>query len=231
MKKMTDKYGKNIGSVEQRGDKYIVKDKYGFKEGSVEKEFLSDNYNIYDNLGNKTGRVEPNIVGGGANVKDKHGTKVGTVVPVPIGGISTGGLIALFVMGIMVYISYENFTMQLSNAFIFEQPEFFTITVSNGIFVLFNLFCICTKRCSIMSANGKFFPTLFNEVLGGCVIYIGVWIVLGIIGIATGEGFFNILLMVPLGALMYCLSFLAVMIIIAFIFTIIIVFVKKEKKV
>lgn len=220
MKKITDKYGNTIGSVEKRNNDYILKDKYGFKEGSVEKGFLSDNYNIYDKNGKKTGKVEPNLFGNGASIKDKSGANIGTIIPV--GGLSTGGAIALLVIGIMIYISFDNLTEHFSNALTIGAPEFFTITVSNGIFILYNIISICIGKGIAEKEKNSFFTILLGEIISGCVIYMGLWVVLGIIGIIEGEGFWNMLLMVPLGALMYCVSFLIVMIIIALIFSVII---------
>lgn len=220
MKKITDKYGNTIGSVEKRNNDYIVKDKYGFKEGSVEKEFLSDNYNIYDKNGKKTGKVEPNLFGNGASIKDNSGAKIGTIVPA--GGLSAGVAIALLVIGIMIYISFDNLPEHFSNALTLGAPEFFTITVSNGIFILYNIISICIGKGIAEKEKNSFFMVLMFELLSGCVVYIVLWIVLGIIGIIEGEGFWNMLLMVPLGALMYCVSFLIVMIIISLIFSVII---------
>lgn len=220
MKKITDKYGKTIGSVEKRNNDYIVKDKYGFKEGSVEKEFLSDNYNIYDKNGKKTGKIELNLFGKGASIKDKSGANIATIIPAD--GLSGVGVIALLVIGIMIYISFDNLPEHFSNALTIGTPEFFTITVSNGIFILYNIISICIRKGIAEKENNSFFTILVFEIISGCVIYIGLWIVLGIIGIIEGEGFWNILLMVPLGALMYCVSFLIVMIIIALISSVII---------
>lgn len=222
MKKITDKYGKKIGSVEERGNNYIIRDKYGFKEGTVEKEFLSDNYNIYNNIGEKTGKVEPNILGSGAKIKDKSGKEVGKIVPVPVGGISTGGLIALFVIGIMIYISFDSIPQHFSNAFAIGKPEFFTITISNSIFIMYNIICICIDKGPIIGKKNSFLMTLLYEIMSACIIYIGIWIVIGVIGIATGERILDMLLMVPLGALMYCVSFLIVMIILSIVFSIVV---------
>lgn len=63
---------------------------------------------------------------------------------------------------------------------------------------------------------------LFSEIISGCVIYICVWILLGIIVFFEGEAIWDILLMVPLGILMFSVSFFIVMIIVALVFSIII---------
>ena len=55
---LRDQYGTKVGSYEQVGKDYVIRDKHGFKVGTANKEFLSDNYTVRDNQGSFAYRVE-----------------------------------------------------------------------------------------------------------------------------------------------------------------------------
>ena len=155
------------------------------------------------------------------SVTDEYGNTIGSVEKVTAGSIGAGGLVAFLVVVAIVFVSFDNFTEQLSNAFMIGKSEFITITVSNVILIIINILSICFKKITIISYQKGFLATLMSELITGVVIYIALWVIMVIYGIATGEGVLNMLAAAPLAMLMYSLSFLVVMVSVALVFSII----------
>ncbi len=201
MNKITDEYGNQNGSIEKRGEKYIIKDNYGFKEASVEKDLLSDNYCVYDNLGQKQAKIEKDFIGKGLTIKNKVGRTVGRIEPASAMG--TGPFIALLVLGILFYISFDSIPENLQDSLNISSSMFLIITVPNLIFLLYNVFCIIRKKGFILSYRNGFLMTLVAELYCGAIIFLGACVIVGIIGIIEGEGILTMIVMTPMMAIFF----------------------------
>jgi len=233
MKQMiTDQYNSKLGYVEKHNeDKYTIQDKYGYKAGTIEKEFLGSSHNIYDNRGNKVGKIENNFIGDGKTIKDTTGNTIGTIAP--SFDLNGGMLIGLLVGCFFCYLSLKSIPELLRNAFIeFGGTETTLILLPIFLLIAYNGVCLIRNKGILFSEKDSILHTMLYEVAIGFSIYAAIWIIAAFFELIDGQfSFLEMIILVPLGMLMYGSAFGILLSATSIIFSLIIHFKSDEKAV
>ena len=150
--KITDKYGNKVGSVDQHGNNFTVKNNYGNKVGSGEKEFLGNDYNIRNEYGDRIGKAEKDLFGNGYTVKDTDGNKVGRVTSKSSSsgfGLDGAGVIALIVIAVLLFFGIKHAPEMLEDIFTSSDNEKWLFIGPAIIFVFVNFVIVFLKKDSI----------------------------------------------------------------------------------
>lgn len=207
---ISNEYGSKTASANKAilsEDDYVIRDNLGNRTGTVEKDLFSDDYTVKDSGGNKVGKLEKSIFGKGKYIaKDQDGKKKGEVnIPiVPVAEtLSTGGFLAIIILGIFVFISFDSIPENLERVAEIGSDVFVLVTIPAVVFALI----VIGKMILDKKSNVKigFFKNAMELGLLGLLTYIIVDAVLIII-MAIGSsqaGFLEAVVMLILAPIMY----------------------------
>jgi len=236
--KITDEYGNTVGKIESNSiNNYVVRDNYGNKVVTAEKEFLGENYEIRDNKGNLVAKTEKEIFGNKTFVKDRSGRTIGSFGP--SGEIGNGVFIALAAVAIFAFLSITSVPDILGDAgwilgkrsdgSIYFNLYFVCITLPVIVMGLINIIFILLKKNLFPNAK-TFFQKLLCEIFLGAGLYLGSFIIVIVTDIASGEKVIETIFMTLILAIYFLFSYLLLMIPLALVFTLIPEFTRKKNK-
>ena len=193
---LRDQYGTKVGSYEQAGKDYVIRDKHGFKVGTANKEFLSDNYTVRDKHGSFAYRVEKNVMGSNAKIKDFNGNTLGKVEHVEMGdGAGFFMVAAIIVVILAIIMAPENLSRAFSHPSL-ENPFFCYIAlpflITAGISILLCIGVYQRKNWfRITDKIQKVRTGLYYEAIIGTAVFVVDILLFFIIALCTEEHIFS----------------------------------------
>lgn len=179
----------------------------------VKKQFLSNNYDIMNESGQKIGTAEKGFFSNNYTVKDKTGKSVTNLngVPVPVGSLSTGGFIALLVLGIFVFISIDSIPSTLKSAFTEIDVAFWFVTVPFFLHII--VVIAAYLRNKFLPVAHSYWLILFTVVSLGVITYIlsSTLLIIIIAMLERDYSFIEYSLMIILSLLMNAASYIVLL--------------------
>ena len=235
--KITDEYGNTLGKVENTDkNKYVVKDNFGNKVVSAEKELFGENYTIRDENGENIGKTEKEFFGKGMLIKNRFGKTVGKIEPSDgIGNLSFFALAAVIIIGYLSITSVPEILGEADWAYGFRSDGsfyfnlyFFCITLPLIVMGLINIACLLLKKTLFQHAV-SFLQNFLNEVFLGVGLYLGSFVIVMAVEIIGGSNIFETFFMVVIMAIYFMFAYLLLMIPLSLVFAIILKLQQKNK--
>lgn len=218
--KITDEYGNTVGKIENNSEKkYTVKDNFGNKVVTAEKEFLGENYEIRDTKGHIIGKTEKEFLGKKLFIKDRSGNKIGSIEPSDgIGNLSFFALAAVIIMGYLSITSVPEILGEADWAYGFRSDGsfyfnlyFFCITLPLIVMGIVNIVYLFLKK-NLFPGAKTFWQKFLNEIFLGAGLYLGFLFVVMVVEIFSGTGILETIFEVIVIAFYFLFAYLLLMI-------------------